>query len=293
MKKIIAMVTLLAAGAASAQQKIVNVVWPFAPASTQAVMIRTLIDSANVQQSKYSFVFQNKPGAGGSIAVNSVLQSDTLTVLASSSSFYSRPMLYNDSHNVERFALVGQICEQGPLGLFSRKYTSLDQLKNKEVTFGITPGSITQVVVDSIARSVPNFKVLQVPYKDTVASTTDMLGLHLDVAADMTSAGTLARMTPDTHLLAVTGSRSYNGVAPFKGLEGMTNSYLLFVPKEVDAATRRELNSIFTQAINQKLRDACKDEGGVVAPVAFDKLESVNDNYKQTWVNITRHLPKQ
>lgn len=291
-KKMCAVLALAFAGFANAQQKVVNVVWPFAPASTQAVLVRTLLDSANSQQTKYTFVFQNRPGAGGSIAANAVLQSNSLTVLAHTSSFYSRPLLYTESHDVDQFAMIGQICEHGPVGLFSRKYESLQQLANKEVTFAIIPGSLTQVVANSIA-SQKHFNFVPVPYKDSVSITTDMLGKHVDIGADLVSAGNLARMTADTTMLAVTGTRTINGVKPMKGLELATNSYLLFVPTTVDVETRRELHGIFARAVNKKLIDACNDESGVINTTTFEKQESIHNTYKQNWANITRGMQKQ
>ena len=292
MKKFIAMMALLPAGVASAQQKVVNVVWPFAPGSSQAVMIRSLLDSANSQQTKYQFIFQNKPGAGGSIASNAVLQANSLTVLAHSSSFYSRPLLYTESHDIDQFAMIGQMCEHGPVGLFSRKYDSLQQMANKEITVGVIPGSLTQVAATLFA-SQKHSNVLLVPYKDTVAITTDMLGKFVDVGTELVSVGALARMTPDTTLLAVTGTRTINGVKPIKGLEFVTNSMLLFVPTSVDVETRRELHGIFARAVNKKVVEACNDENGVVNSYTYDQQESVNNTYKQNWVTITRGMPKQ
>ena len=288
----IALVAMFAFGSVFAQPKPVNVVWPYAPGSSQAVLVRTLIDSANAQQSKYLFVFQNKPGAGGSIAANAVLQSNSLTVLAHTSSFYSRPLLYTESHDVDRFVMIGQICEHGPVGLFTRKYTSLDQIQGKEITFGIIPGSLTQVIANAIA-SQKHFNFVPVPYKDAVTITTDMLGKHIDVGADLVSVANLARMTSDTAMIGVTGTRAINGIKPIKGLELATNSYLLFVPKEVDESTRRELHGIFTQAINTRLVEACRDESGVISPSSYEKQEVIHNTYKKNWVAITRGMTKQ
>ena len=135
MKKIIATLLVCFSTLTSwANTQTVQVVWPFAPGSTQAVMIRSLIESANQQQNQYQFVFVSKPGAGGAIAANYVLTSPTLTVLASSSSFYSRPMMYSESHDPEQFKMIGAVCMHSPLALFSRKYSTIKDLKNKDAT---------------------------------------------------------------------------------------------------------------------------------------------------------------
>lgn len=293
MKKIL--FTLLAALSLSAfaQPKTVSIVYAFAPASTQAVMIRNLLENANKIQDKYQFVFTAKPGAGGSIAANSVLSSDSLTILAHTSSFYTRPLLYKESHDINQFSLIAQVCEKAPVGIFSRKYKSLEEMKDKEVTFAVIPGSITQLFAQSLSKSGQQFKVVEIFYKDAVTASNDMLGRHVDVSVDLVSAGNIARMTSDTNVLAVTGSTPVGDARPIKGLEHLLNNYWLFVPKTVDKQIQRELNSIFVSSINQRVRENCKDENGVLDIQPFEKLELIDRFNRTNWSNLTKHMEKQ
>jgi tripartite-type tricarboxylate transporter receptor subunit TctC len=299
MKKIIAAAAVvLSCLTAQANPQSVQIVWPFALGSTQAIMVRNLIESANQQQSKYQFVFVNKPGAGGAIAANYAAASNSLAVLASTSSFYTRPLMYNESHDPEQFRLVGAICLQSPLAMFSRKYSSFNELKNNSVTVGINPGSVTQLFTRLLAQHNPDLKFVEVPYKGTPEATTDMLGRHIDTSIDLLSAGNLSRLTPDTVVIGISGTRSLPNMPAFsslrvKGLDNLTNSYYVFVPRSTDTAVAQELNKIFNSAINDAVRESCNNERGVVEIIPFERTERLHQNNQVQWRQITQGIVKQ
>lgn len=299
MKKIIASALLAVSSLTYANQpQTVQVVWPFAPGSTQAVMVRHLIESANEQQSKYHFIFVNKPGAGGAIAANYTTSANTHTVLASTSSFYTRPLMYNESHDPEQFRLVSAICLQSPLAMFSRKYSSFNELKDGNVTVGINPGSVTQLFTRLLTQHNPELKFTDVPYKGTPEATTDMLGRHIDASIDLLSAGNLARLPADATVIGISGTRSLPNMPAFsslkvKGLENLTNNYYLFLPRSIDSLIARELNRIFNAAINNTVRESCNNERGIVEIVSFDRTEKLHQTNQTQWRQITQGITKQ
>ena len=146
MKKIFASLFMTIISLVAQAQPVINVVWPFSVSSSDANMIRALIDQTNQQQTKYKFVFLSKQGAGGTIAAGHVLDNPTNHVLISSTSFYVRPMLYKESHDTTQFSLINTICHGKPLAIFSKKYASLKEIGNKEISVGINNGSIVQLV---------------------------------------------------------------------------------------------------------------------------------------------------
>lgn len=299
MKKLItAAAIVFSCLAANANTQSVQVVWPFAPGSTQAVMVRNLIESANQQQSKYQFVFVSRPGAGGAIAANYAASANTLTVLASTSSFYTRPLMYNESHDPEQFRLVSAICLHSPLAMFSRKYTSFSDMKNNDVTVGINPGSVTQLFTRLLVQHNPEFKFTEVPYKGTPEATTDMLAKHIDASIDLLSVGNLARLPSDTAIVGITGTRSLPNMPSLsslkvKGLNNLTNNYYIFVPRGIDQALVQELNRIFNTAINEAVRESCNNERGVPELVPFDRTEKLHQNNQLQWRQITQGITKQ
>ena len=86
MKKIISTLAIALAcfsvWATPTQPQTVQFVWPWASgAGGVATMMRHLVNAANQQQDKYQFVFTQKLGAGGTIAANHVLSSNSLAVI--------------------------------------------------------------------------------------------------------------------------------------------------------------------------------------------------------------------
>jgi len=298
MKKLLIYILCTFMSVAHANSQVVQVIWPFAPGSTQAVMVRSLIESANQQQSKYQFVFVSKPGAGGAIAANYVASSNTPAVLASTSSFYTRPLMYNESHDPEQFRLISAICLHSPLAMFSRKYSTFNDMKNHDVTVGINPGSVTQLFTRLLALNNPELRFTEIPYKGTPEATTDMLARHIDASIDLLSVGNLARLTPDTVVIGITGTRSLPNLPSLaslkvKGLNNLTNSYYVFAPHNVDQVLVQELNRIFNTAINEAVRESCNNERGLTELVPFDRTEKLHQNTQVQWRQITQGITKQ
>lgn len=291
MKKLLTLLLLSFASIAFAESIPVNIHWPFAVGSPQANMVRGLIETANTQQTKYNFVFSHKPGAGGSIAARSVTPNQ-LSILASTSSFYIRPLLYKDSHTINDYSLVAEMCTSQPLAIFSKKYKSVNDF-NKSVTIGVIPGSITTLVTRSLSKSNSHLNIVEVPYKGTTEATTDLLGGHVDGSVDFIGKAVLARFDSTVNVVGVTGTKRIGSYATFesmgaKGLTGITNDYFLFVHQSVDEPTRKELNSIFRQAINNsaRVKELCTDDFGTVANTPYDQLTSINAGNASKWSKL-------
>jgi tripartite-type tricarboxylate transporter receptor subunit TctC len=297
MKKILILLAMMLTSMVYAQ-KTVHVVWPFAIGSPQANMVRTIIDSANSQQDKYQFLLLHKPGAGGAIAANTVSESKDLMLLASTSSFYIRPLLYKDSHDVDNFNMVTLICSAQPLAIFSKKINRLADTQGREVTLGVIPGSITTLVTRTIKRENSDIRVIEVPYKGTPEATTDMLGRHIDGSIDFIGTSSTSRFGTDIKVLGITGKRNIAGYPTFQslkvnGLENVTNDYFYFVNKSVDVATRQELNSILTNSYTEKTKFFCEDDFGQLVKTPFSQVDSINQSNKQRWEKLTSGFAKE
>ena len=105
MKKLLS-VLLFAAALTTQAKDTVTIVYAWSPSDSIANMDRTLADEANKLQNKYTFIFDAKPGAGGSIAANYVAATPN-TILATSSAFFVRPNVYpTESHDITAFKEV-------------------------------------------------------------------------------------------------------------------------------------------------------------------------------------------
>lgn len=297
MKKILLSLLITISSIAHAQQT-VHVVWPFAVGSSQANMIRSILDNANTQQDKYKFIFVHKPGAGGAVAAYTVVESKDLSLLASTSSFYIRPLLYKNSHNVDDFNMVTLVCSEQPLAIFSKKIDRLSDAHGREISLGVIPGSITTIVSRIIKRENADIKVLEVPYKGTPEATTDMLGSHIDGSVDFIGTSVTARFGNDIKVLGITGKRNIAGYSTFQnlkvnGLENVTNDYFFFVNKSVDVATRQELNRILTNSYTEKTKFLCEDDFGQLVKTPFSQVDSINQSNKQRWEKLTSGFAKE
>ena len=296
-KLILTLFAFFSVSSAMATQTI-QVVWPFAPGSSQAVMYRHLLDSANKQQNKYTFVFVNKPGAGGTIAAQYVASNPTTTILASTTSFYSRPMLYHESHNINDFTLTNTVCLDAPLAIFSRKYKIFNDLKNREATIGVLPGSVTQLLTQTIARDNPDIKFTEIPYKGTIEASTDMIAGHIDASVDLLATGVLTRMPESVSVVGITGPRTIRNIPTLssfgvKGLEKMTNNYFMFTHQSVSNDFKKEISDIFNRAVNDQVRDGCVNENGVLETLNFANSDRVHKANTGHWEKLTQGFKKQ
>ena len=279
-------------------QTIVPVYWPFSAASQSAAMVRNLVDSANGQQNKYQFVFTHKPGAGGTIAAQSVLAEKNLAVLVSSSSFYVRPLLFNESHEVDQFNMTNTLCMNQPLAIFSKTISSITDARGRQITSGINPGSITQLVNEAIRANNKDIRIIDVPYKGTPEATSDMLGGHIDGSVDYTGKSTFARFPAEVKVVGITGTKDYPRMPTFKsqkikGLDNVVASFYIFVPANVSKSQQEELSQIFYTAYNDGVKDKCEEDYGVIQKTPFTQLEKLNQNTQQFWQLTTKNLTKQ
>ena len=280
---------------------VVPVVWPFDPSASNAMMIRAMLNTANSQQNKYEFVFFNKPGAGGTIAAIAVAQASELTVLATSSSFYIRSKLFKESHNIDDFKLVTDMCGQQPLAIYSKKYKTIRSMKYTQlpITIGLIPGSITNLITKTIEKNNTNIKFTEVYYKGTPEATTHVIADILEASVDFTGPSVLSRLPNDVAVVGITGDRSIRGFSTFqsenvKGLERLVMDHYFLVSKSVNDNTRKELNEIFNNAfVNVQAKEICDADNGVLKKMPFDRVDSFNKESNELWSKFTEGFEKQ
>jgi len=299
MKKILTSLAMTVVSLVAQAQPVINVVWPFSISSADANMVRALIDQTNQPPAKYKFVFLSKPGAGGTIAASHVLDHPDNHVLISSSSFYVRPMLYKESHDATQFNMISTMCVGKPLAIFSKKYASLKEIGNKEISIGINNGSIVQLVSRGV-KSGSNLKIVEVPYKGTPEATTDVLGGHLDASVDFVGPVTFARFPTNTkvNVLGITGNVSHAGMPTFKsqgieGLDMLVNNYNIFVSKTLPVAQQQELNTIFNNAFSEVVRENCENDFGQLVKSSYAQAGKLHQDNIVAWRRITQGMPRE
>ena len=183
MKKIIAiLLSTFALTAASAEN--VTIIYSWTAGDTAANYYRALAESANNLQSKYNFIVDYKPGAGGAIAAAHVAKTPN-TILATSSAFFIRSNLYPESgYNQDNYQELMPVCF-APFGISSSKYKSWKEVPtNARLTIGISGmGTTTHLTAIQIAKRYPNLDILA--FKSTSEAVMSALSGQTDFAVNL------------------------------------------------------------------------------------------------------------
>ena len=239
----------------------VTIVYSWTPADTAANFHRTLVEEANRIQSQYKFVFDAKPGAGGSIAANYVATNPN-TILATASAFFIRPNFFpNESHDLNAFKQLMPQCS-APALISSRKYQSWKEVpKDRPLTIGVSGlGTTTHLIATQLVKQYPNMVV--VPFKSTSEALVSVLGGNTDFAVNFLGDSmqyAQANSPKRVYMLGITGDKTVAGVAPLitqgfpKTLARMNIPAQLVVPKNVSDEKFTAWRNILVRAGSSKL----------------------------------------
>ena len=252
---------------------VIPVYWGFSPASNQANILRAIIDSANKSQEKYLFVFVNKQGAGGSIAVNEVLSSKSPKLMMMSTSLFVRAKYYpTESYDVDNVQPIAVVAKGAPLVFLSGKYKTLDELKAaKDVTIGMINGSIIESAVDSFISTNNLKSVIKVPYKNSVDARIDTIAGTIDATAEFYADGVQWISDGKLYKLGETGKA---------GSEYLVANYYIFTGKSQSTEFVEEMNRIFSKAAVQKdVADLWSNDKAVVTSMTVkESVQFFNQN---------------
>ena len=284
----------LTANAATAAETI-DILWAFNIGSNQANTVRYIIDEANSQQNKYKFILINKPGAGGTIAANHVLQNPDNTLVAMSSSFFIRSVSNpKNSHDLDKFQTILVQATGAPLVLVSKKYQSLSEvMQQKNATIGVSGvGSISDMIATQLKGSNLTLNVVQ--FKGMVDATVAAAGGHVDTAVTYAVDAQPFIDSGDLKILAYTGNNdisSYKNLTfeaqGIKGLDNLTANYAIFSSKELSESKAKELYSILSKA-NSTMKVAESYDKDLLTPVKidYDRSKDWYDSQRKYWQDL-------
>jgi len=265
----------------------VSVVWPFALSTSAVAQVREIVAQANQGQSKYNFVFENRPGAGGAIAAAHVLKSDRPAVLVSAASFFVAPHLSTQKlYSVDQFAMLNAYCTDQPVLLLSKRYRNLKEVAgNNDVTVGLMPGFM-QVSLNEINTQIAGAtKFRAVTYKTMDQLTVGVTGKHVNASIGWMSTAKVN----DLYVLGLSGRQSYNGWPTFesqgiKGLDTVTQSYYFFANTAMPEDTKKELAEILGKAtMTPKSVALCEADFGRANGDAYPKTNAIMTERTNFW----------
>lgn len=232
-------------------QEIISINWGFSIGSTQANSVRVICDELNRMQNKYTFVLVSKPGAGGSIAANSVAANPTNSLVAMSSSFIIRPTYETENvHNLDNFQPVLVQGTGVPLLFGSSKFTSLDTaISTKNVTVGVSGlGTISHLVAFDIFRSNPSTNIIV--FKSNLDAAVAAVGGHVDVAIGFVGDVQPFVDSNKLNLLGRTGSQSQIKNNP--NVRQLVANYAIYASTDMPKDKVLEIHNMMAEA-NRKL----------------------------------------
>lgn len=269
MKKTLAAILLATTAFAAVAKENIIIYYSWSAADTAANFHRALADEANKIQDKYNFVFDVKPGAGGSIAARSVLaQPDT--ILATASAFFIRPNFFpNESHDISKFQELFPQCS-APAVISSKKYKTWAEVPtDRPISIGMSGmGTTTHLIATQIAKKYPNLTI--VPFKSTSEALLSVLSDSTDMAVNFIGDSAQYVETKKINVLGATGSKTIGNIKPLssqgftKDLDVMDVPAQLLVPTTFPEDKAREIRAIFVRAgkrpavINSYKPDHCQ-----------------------------------
>jgi len=295
MKKLLLGIGALVLTMSSYAQQSVPIVWPFAPGSNQANFVRAIVEEANKQQTKYLFHFENKPGAGGSIAANYVSNYNGIALLSSSSSFFVRPVYYpNESHKVSDFTPVIIQCTGQPFVVVSAKYKTLAELRTQpKLTIGATLGSLTEAVGRELKNNLPASTDLAfIGYNNTIQPTQEMIGGVLDLNVDVPTSTLQWIETGKINVVGSSGTVDFPNYRTFhsqgiKGFENLVSNYQIVASAKADPAVVTELHAILRKASkdSERLATLYKNDYCAQTDVDLKTANSMYDRWSKNWTS--------
>ncbi len=275
----------LFAGAATAQAypaKPIRMIVPFPPGGGTDIAARTIANKLS-EDVKWTFVVENKPGAGGNLGVEQAVKSpaDGYTlVIGQTSNLAINPALYaklpyDPLRDLSPVALIVSAPVVFVVAASSR-YTSLGDLLAAAktdpggVTFASPGNGTVSHLAGELLQRAAGVKLTHVPYKGASQALTDTLGGQVQsfmssvpsalsqiragrLRAIAVSSATRARELPEVPTIAEAG---------YKGFEAST-WYGLLSPARTPAPIIARLNAAVNRALKTpEVRERLAAEGG-------------------------------
>ena len=249
MKKLV-LALLFASGLVHAET--ITIIWPFGMGDTQAQYSRSLVDELNNNQKKYTFILENRPGAGATIGAKYVAATPN-TVLAASTAFFVRPNFYpEESHRPADFRTLMTQCA-APMVIVSKRYKSWKDIDPHEpISIGISGlGATSHLMAMEIKKRYSN--ALPVPYKGTREASIDAANGNLDMSVAFL--GEVEGFLDDNKLyaLGISGPKRVKGIPTlesqgFAGVKEVVNMHSLLVPKTMPESQYNDLRQLVVKA---------------------------------------------
>jgi tripartite-type tricarboxylate transporter receptor subunit TctC len=250
MKKFLLSLLFLASCVSVQAETIIKVYWPFPVGDGQSVYLKSVLDQANEIQKEYTFVLLSTPGAGGLIAVNHVLSSTDNTLLAHTSSYFIRPLVYQQGkYEFSSFRPIAVVGET-PFAIVKQKNNNQPLVK-----IGISGLGSTTHVISLVAKTqIKNLEII--PYKGLTDSLIDVRNRNIDAAFNFVQ---IAEQYDDLIIVGTTGAKQIKNYPLLKNvinkdMEHFNSPLFVMAPSGMDQKQFNKLQEVLLTAINSDKR---------------------------------------
>jgi len=217
MKQYLLTLLMVLTFSASAKENI-TMYYSWTAADTAANFYRSLADESNKLQNKYNFIFDARPGAGGTVAANAALNTPNAIWINSSAAFIRPNLFPTESHDMSQFRSLMPMCV-APFVISSTKYKSWkDVPRDAKLNIGISGlGATTHLVALQVAKQYPNMQII--PFKSTSEALLAILAGNTDFAVGFAGDSeqyTRADSVKRVYWLGMTGNESIKGIPLLK-----------------------------------------------------------------------------
>ena len=283
MKKTIIVFFLSILAVTATAKETVTIIYSWSAADGPANYSRAIIEEANRLQNKYTFIFDTKPGAGGSVAANYVKNTPN-TILATASAFFVRPNFFpNESYDLSAYKELYLQCT-APMAITSVKYKSwADVPEDQQLTIGISGiGTTTHLFASQIQLQYPKLTVI--PFKSTSESLLSVASgntdLHVAFLGEVETWGADNNKARRLNVLGISGQNRVSGFPTLTSQRfGQTVAdigvpFHLVVPATMSDAKFKEWRDILVQAgKSAKIKETYKLDVCVPYELSNENLE--------------------
>ena len=302
MKKLLAMILCLITLSSLAGETVV-IVYSWTASDLATNYDRSIVEEANKMQDKYTFIFDTRPGAGGSVAANHVLTTKN-TILSTSSPFFIRPVLYpTESYDISKFQELMTQCS-APIVISSVKYKSWkDVPQDQVITIGVSGlGTTTHLVATQLALKYPNLQVI--PFKSTSEAVFATVTKNTDFTAgfisDTKSWTAQNKSLVTINVLGITGTTPVAGYSTLvsegfsPALGTMVPPYHLVVPKSIGDDKISEWRKILEQAAKAtSVQESYKPDHCQPLNIPESELQTWFDQQTTKWNKLGQGIKLQ
>ena len=250
------------------------------PAGGSADIVGRMVAQKASDLSGFNFVVENRPGAGGNLALDAVATAapDGYTVVFATPGIAINPSLYAKvPYKLSDFKAISLVGE-APLMLLARPSLGAKSIEDlvkmsrkapDAIRFGSSGNGSSSHLAAEVLRSMTDLQYLHVPYKGGGAAMTDVVGAQTDITVQP-----IAESLPfirDKRLQAMgqTG-RTRSPIAPDiptieeEGVKGYASTtwYMVAAPAKVPQEVVDTLAGTFAEALRQPdLREKLQNIG--------------------------------